>query len=78
MSTYVDDLLVTAEEDAAAAAISAIANVWAISEVEKAGVQVPVKYCDFEIEVPPDQDGYILHQRKYEEEMLQRWDTKRA
>ena len=41
MTVYVDDLLVTAEDEAATAAISAIAKVWAISEVEKAGVQTP-------------------------------------
>ena len=32
-----------------------------------------VKYCGFEIERAPNNDGYILHQRKYEQEMLQRW-----
>ena len=78
MTVYVDDLLVTAEDEATTAAISAIAKVWAISEVEKAGVQTPVKYCGFEIEVPHDQDGYILHQRKYEKEMTQRWDIHKA
>ena len=78
MTVYVDDLLVTAEDEAATAAISAIAKVWAISEVEKAGVQTRVKYCGFEIEVPHDQDGYILHQRKYEKEMTQRWDIHKA
>lgn len=35
MSIYVDDFLVTAEDEAAKAAIQAIAEVWAISEVEK-------------------------------------------
>jgi len=75
MSIYVDDLLVTAEDGAAEAAIQSIADVWAISEIEKAEVDKPVKYCGFEIEVAPDLDGFLLSQRKYEQEMLQRWNV---
>ena len=44
MSVYVDDLLITAEDGAAAAATQAIANVWAISDVEKAEKASSVKY----------------------------------
>ena len=75
MSIYVDDLLVTAEDGASEAAIQSIAEVWAISEIEKAEVDKPVKYCGFEIKVAPDQDGFLLNQRKYEQEMLQRWNA---
>ena len=78
MSVYVDDLLITAEDGAAKAAIQAIADVWAISEVEKAEVQRPVRYCGFEIEAALDQDGFILTQRKYEQEMLQRWNVTKS
>ena len=41
-------------------AIQAIADVWAISEVEKAEVNKPVKYCGFEIEAAPGHDGFLL------------------
>jgi len=78
MSVYVDDLLISAEDGAADSAIKAIADVWAMSEVEKAEVQRPVKYCGFEIEAALDQDGFILTQRKYEQEMLQRWNVTKS
>jgi hypothetical protein len=29
-----------------------------------------VKYCGFEIAAAPDHDGFLLTQRKYEQEML--------
>ena len=48
MSVYVDDLLFTAEEGCLDAATTAIAEVWAISEVEKTGEGRVVKYCGFE------------------------------
>ena len=75
---YVDDLLVTAEDSAAKAAIQAIADVWAISDVETADVQRPVKYCGFEIEAAEDQNGYILTQKGYEQEMLKRWNVTKS
>jgi len=78
MSVYVDDLLVTAEDSAAKAAIQAIADVWAISDVETADVQRPVKYCGFEIEAAEDQNGYILTQKGYEQEMLKRWNVTKS
>ena len=78
MSIYVDDLLVTAEDGAAEMAIQAIADVWAISEVEKAEVNKPVKYCGFEIEAAPGHDGFLLTQKRYEQEMLQRWNVTRS
>ena len=78
MTIYVDDLLVTAEDGAADAALKAIADVWAISEVERADVMKPVKYCGFEIEVAPDGNGFLLSQRKYEQEMTQRWNINRS
>jgi hypothetical protein len=49
---------VTAEDGAAEAAMQSIADVWAISEIEKAEVDKPVKYCGFEIEIAPDRDGF--------------------
>lgn len=70
--------MISAEDGAADSAIKAIADVWAISEVEKAEVQRPVKYCGFEIEAALDQDGFILTQRKYEQEMLQRWNVTKS
>ena len=78
MSVYVDDLLITAEDGAAEMAIKAIADVWAISEVEKAEVNKPVKYCGFEIEAAPGHDGFLLTQKRYEQEMLQRWNVTRS
>jgi len=78
MSVYVDDLLITAEDGAAEMAIKAIADVWAISEVERAEVNKPVKYCGFEIEAAPGHDGFLLTQKRYEQEMLQRWNVTRS
>ena len=78
MSVYVDDLLFTAEEGALDAAVLAIEKVWAISDVEKTGEGKVVKYCGFEIEAAIDEhgngDGFVVSQRKYEQEMIQRFN----
>jgi len=74
MTVYVDDLLVSAEDDAAQAALASIAKIWATSDIEK--VQEggkPLKYCGFEIEVGPQGDGFLISQRMYEKEMVQKW-----
>lgn len=75
MMVDVDDLLVSAEEDTAKAALGAIASVWATSEVEKVEEgNKPLKYCGFELEMGPGGDGFLFSQRMYEKEMLQRWE----
>jgi hypothetical protein len=51
--------------------------VWAISAVEKPGEGAAVKYCGFEIEAMSE-GGFKISQNKYEKEMLQRWNIKRA
>ena len=67
MTIYVDDLLVSAEGEAAEAALASISKVWAISEVEHVEEgKKPLKYCSFEIEVGPQGDGYFISQRMYE------------
>ena len=73
LSVYVDDLLVAAEDEAARAAMKAIERIWAISEVEIAEVNKPVKYCGFEIEVSADNDGFVISQKKYQQELMARW-----
>ena len=74
MSIYVDDLFFSAEEGAIDAATKAIEQVWAISEVVKTGQGKIVKYCGFEISQAPDNNGFILSQKDYESEMMQRWN----
>ena len=74
LSVYVDDLLIAAEEGASSAAMQAIAKVWAISDVELAGINQSIKYCGFEIEVPHDGDGFIVSQKKYQQELMTRWN----
>ena len=82
MSVYVDDLLFTAEEGCLDAATTAIAEVWAISEVEKTGEGRVVKYCGFEIESVLDDNGlangFIVSQKKYEQEMIQRFGVEKS
>ena len=73
MLVYVDDLLLVAEDEVINSATKAIADVWAISEVEKAGERQVIKYCGFEIEVAENGDGYMVSQRNYEREMIKRF-----
>ena len=75
LSVYVDDLLVAAEDEAARAAMKAIEKIWAISEVEIAEVNKPIKYCGFEIEVSADGDGFVISQKKYQQELMARWNV---
>ena len=78
MSVYVDDLLLMAEEETLEAATKAIAGVWVISDVEKAEENKAIKYCGFEIEVAANNDGYIVSQRMYEQEMIQRFGIEKS
>ena len=73
LSVYVDDLLVAAEDDAAMEAMKAIEKIWAISDVEVSEAKRSIKYCGFEIDVPPDGDGFIVRRKKYEQELMMRW-----
>ena len=74
MSVYVDDLLIAADDCTGAAAMDALSKTWSISDVEKAGINSPIKYCGFEIEAHPGGDGYVISQKMYEQEMIQRWN----
>ena len=82
LSVYVDDLLFTAAEGALDAAVSSLEKVWAISEVEKTGEGRVVKYCGFEIEssvdAQGDEDGFVVSQKKYEQEMIQRFGVEKS
>ena len=74
MTVYVDDLLVSAEDEAAKAALASIAKIWATSDIEKVEEGgKPLKYCGFEIEAGPQGDGFLISQRMYEKEMVQKW-----
>ena len=72
MSVYVDDFLVAADDVTGAAALDALSKTWSISEVEKVAVEKPIKYCGFEIETHSGGDGYMVSQKMYEQEMIQR------
>eukprot|EP00435_Cladocopium_sp_Y103_P075378 s777_g57.t1 len=78
MSVYVDDLLLAAEDGALDASTKAIEEVWAISELEKTGEGNVIKYCGFELESAPCGDGFVVSQRKYEKEMLQRFGIEKS
>ena len=51
---------------------------WAISELEKTGDGRIIKYCGFELESAPADDGFVFSQKKYEQEMIQRFNIKKA
>ena len=76
MAIYVDDVLMSAEEASAEAALKAIAGVWECTAPEKATLEKAITFCGFEIQENEAQygGGYRLHQRKYEEELMKRWE----
>ena len=74
MSVYVDDILLSGEEEAVQGALRALSSTWAMSSVEWAGVNQPLKYCGFEISEDPDGNGLYVNQQMYVQEMLQRWN----
>jgi hypothetical protein len=82
MSVYVDDLLIVAEEATLDAATQAISEVWAISDVEKTGEGKVVRYCGFEVEGALDEqgleEGFLVSQKKYEKEMIQRFEIEKS
>ena len=82
LSVYVDDLLFTAEEGALDAAVSSLEKARAISDVEKTGEGREVKYCGFEVESSVDgqgdADGFVVSQKKYEQEMIQRFGVEKS
>ena len=56
-----------------------ISKVWATSEVEKVSQHGgPLKFCGFEIEIGPEGDGFLISQRMYEKEMVNRWGIERT
>ena len=75
MAIYVDDVLMTAAEATAEAALAAISKVWECSPVEKATCEKAVTFCGFELQAnePEYGGGFRLHQQNYEEELLQKW-----
>ena len=73
LSVYGDDLLVGGEEDSIKAALGAVGQLWSIADVEWAEVDKPLKFCGFEISADPQGDGFHVSQRRYEQEMLQRY-----
>eukprot|EP00435_Cladocopium_sp_Y103_P033382 s1981_g8.t1 len=78
MTVYVDDLLIVAEDEVITRAAKAISEVWELSELEKVGPDQSIKYCGFEIEEGPEKDGFVIHQHKYEAEMIQRFNIEQS
>ena len=75
MSVYVDDILLAGEEgEAVQGAMRALSRPWAMSSVEWAEVNKPLKYCGFEVSEDPDGNGFRVNQHMYEQEMLKRWN----
>ena len=73
MSVYVDDILMSGEEEAIAAALTTLQSTWATSSVEWASPTTPVHLCGFEVTMDEEGDGYHISQQKYEQELLARW-----
>ena len=73
MSVYVDDILMSGEEEAIAAALTTLQSTWATSSVEWASPTTPVHFCGFEVTMDEEGDGYHISQQKYEQELLARW-----
>eukprot|EP00435_Cladocopium_sp_Y103_P018479 s2475_g4.t1 len=78
MSIYVDDLLFAAEKSSLEAAARSIENVWTLSPLETTEEGKVIKYCGFELEKAPCGDGFLVSQRKYEKEMLQRFGIEKS
>ena len=78
MSIYVDDILLAGEDEALSAGLTSLQSTWATSSVEWATPQTPVNFCGFEITVDEGGDGLHISQRKYEQEIIARWNVKEA
>ena len=74
MSVYVDDILLAGKEEAVQGAMRALSRPWAMSSVEWAEVNKPLKYCGFEVSEDPEENGFRVNQHMYEQEMLKRWN----
>ena len=75
MSVYVDDILVSGEEDTVSVALSALQTTWTTSSVEWASSVSAVHFCGFEIAPDAEGDGFHIAQNKYEQELLARWNV---
>lgn len=73
MSVYVDDILLSGEEEAVGAALKALSSTWATSSAEWASTTNPVHFCGFEVTMDEGGGGLHLSQKKYEQELLARW-----
>ena len=78
MSVYVDDLLISADDETLELAVKAIEDVWAISTLEKTGEGRTIKFCGFEVEAAPNGDGFMVSQKKYEQEMVKRFGIEKS
>ena len=80
MAIYVDDVLMSAEDSTATAALEAISKKWECSPVEKATLEKPITFCGFEIQANDREHGggFRLHQQNYEDELTQKWGISRA
>ena len=75
---YVDDVLLAAEPAVASHALQAISTVWECAEPDAATTQQAVSFCGFEIQENETEKGggFRLHQHKYEEELIKKWEIK--
>eukprot|EP00438_Fugacium_kawagutii_P036614 Skav217824 [mRNA] locus=scaffold889:271892:280114:- [translate_table: standard] len=78
MSVYVDDLLLAGDLPVVKAAWNALSKVWALSDMDWAEVDQPLKYCGFEICRDKDQDGYHVRQHMYQRDMLEKWGVNKS
>ena len=79
MTIYVDDVLLAASDEVAACALRSIAAPWDYADAVRATQQETVSFCGFEIQQNGLEHGggFRLHQRSYEEELINKWEVGR-
>ena len=73
-----DNILISGEEATVSAALSSLQATWTTSSIEWASSTSAVHYCGFEITANEEGDGFHLSQKKYEQEILARWNIKES
>ena len=75
MSIYVDDVMLAGEDEIIEAAKARMEDGdWKLSPAEWATAEVPMRFCGFE--VYKKDDGYLVNQKAFAEDLVAKWDIK--